>query len=180
MFICLSLSRFRGLKSPHYQSHLCDRSSLSSRLPFFSFSCLWHLSLSLSISISLRVVGAKKKVLANGEMGLPSYHCNMHELLLLPSYSFHLTNCRQCLTCMAAHHWTRAPQLCYIFGVLLTFSYLPDAFLHVPWHWLAERHNSHSSLSHKPYSSTLLCNWFKSSSRLECIVYCDVLGKMLF
>ncbi len=146
MFICLSLIGFRGLKSPHYQSHLCDRSSLSSRLPFFSFFCLWHLSLSLSLS----VVGAKKKVLANGEMGLPKYHCNMHQLLLLPFCSFHLTNCREYLTSMAAHHWTKAPLLCYIFCGLLTFSYLPNAFLHVPCHWLAEPHNSPSSWSHKP------------------------------
>jgi hypothetical protein len=153
VFICLSLIGFRGLKSPHYQSHLCDRSSLSSRLPFFSFF-VSDISLSLSLSHThthTQLWGLRRRCWLMGKWDFQDIIATcMNYLLLLPSYSFHLTNCRQHLTSLAAHRWTRAPLLCYIFCGLLTFSYLPNAFLHVPCHWLVEPHNSSSSLSHKP------------------------------
>ncbi len=59
-----------------------------------------------------------------------------------------ITNCRECHANKAACHWMRAPQLYRVSCCFLTFWYLHSAFWHVLDCWLAERHNSHSSLSH--------------------------------
>jgi hypothetical protein len=39
---------------------------------------------------------------------------------------------------------------------LLIFSYFPNIFLHVPDGWLAEPHNSHSSMSHNMEAYVLI------------------------
>jgi hypothetical protein len=67
-----------------------------------------------------------------------------------------ITDCKEHLVNMTRHHWTRAPQLYGLSYCLMTFLYCPNLFLHLGCHKLAKPHNSHSSMSHKPYNQLCL------------------------
>lgn len=67
-----------------------------------------------------------------------------------------ITDCKEHLVNMTRHHWTRAPQLYGLSYCLMTFLYRPNWFLHLCCHKLAKPHNSHSSMSHKPYNQLCL------------------------
>jgi hypothetical protein len=59
-----------------------------------------------------------------------------------------ITDYREPLINMVAHHWTRAHQLYHVSCFLLTFVYLPSSFLLILSCWLVEASNSCSSPSH--------------------------------
>jgi len=77
------------------------------------------------------------------------HHLNTYSYITTydAQYYIFITDCIEHLANVARHHWTRTPQL-YTYSRLWTILHLLNTFLQVPGHWLAEPHNSPSSMSH--------------------------------